>query len=115
MSDFGPAIFASNVYNGCILVLEIQPVVLGQVVEEYVEDSAGIDRPWQGELCQFFTRADVARLCLQRIDLPRNLSFIRLLEPAAGQGAFILPLIQRLVRNHLKLGKPPEALADNIR
>lgn len=84
-------------------------------MEGYVSESAGVDRPWQGELCQFFTRADIARLCLQRIDLPRNLLSIRLLEPAAGQGAFILPLIPRLIRHHLKLRKPPEALADNIR
>lgn len=84
-------------------------------MEEYVAQSAGADRPWQGELCQFFTRADIARLCLRRLDLPRNLSSIRLLEPAAGQGAFILPLIPRLVRHHLKRGGPLDALASNIR
>ncbi|MEY9136473.1 adenine-specific DNA-methyltransferase [Bradyrhizobium diazoefficiens] len=84
-------------------------------MEGYVAESAGVDRPWQGDLCQFFTRADIARLCLQRLDLPRNLSSIRLLEPAAGQGAFILPLIPRLVRHNRKLRQPAEALADNIR
>ena len=56
-------------------------------------------RPWQADLCQFFTRRDVAELCLQHIVFPKNILSIRLLEPAAGQGAFFLPLLPRLVRS----------------
>src|SRR6185437_11167517 len=55
-------------------------------------------RPWQGDLCQFFTREQVARFCLRQVALPQNLLSLRLLEPAAGQGAFLLPLIPKLVR-----------------
>jgi hypothetical protein len=57
------------------------------------------ERPWQADLCQFFTRETVAELCLGYIKLPDNLLTIRLLEPAAGQGAFFLPLLGRLVRS----------------
>lgn len=57
-----------------------------------------IDRPWQGDLCQFFTRDVVARFCLQQLSFPRNSLSIRLLEPAAGHGAFFLPLIPKLIR-----------------
>ena len=54
-------------------------------------------RPWQGDLCQFFTRDRVARYCLQQLALPQRLLDIKLLEPAAGHGAFFLPLIPKLV------------------
>lgn len=57
-----------------------------------------VERPWQGDLCQFFTREQVARFCLRQVTLPQNLLSIRLLEPAAGHGAFLLPLISRLVK-----------------
>jgi hypothetical protein len=53
--------------------------------------------PWQGGLCQFFTRDSVARYCLDQFTLPANLLSIKLLEPAAGHGAFFLPLIPKLV------------------
>jgi len=53
-------------------------------------------RVWQRDLCQFFTRAEVARYCLQQLTLPANILTIKLLEPAAGHGAFFLPLIPRL-------------------
>jgi adenine-specific DNA-methyltransferase len=56
-------------------------------------------RPWQADLCQFFTRENVAELCLRHVTFPRNLLSMRLLEPAAGQGAFFLPLFARLVRS----------------
>jgi adenine-specific DNA-methyltransferase len=52
---------------------------------------------WQGDLCQFFTRRNVARYCLDQLTLPANLLAIKLLEPAAGHGAFFLPLIPKLV------------------
>jgi len=55
------------------------------------------ERPWQGELCQFFTRNKIVRRCLREIEFPKNLLSLRLLEPAAGQGAFILPLVPKLV------------------
>src|SRR4051794_14487983 len=84
-------------------------------MEGYVAEKAGDDRPWQGKLCQFFTRADVARVCMQQLDFPRDLLSIRLLEPAAGQGAFILPLLPRLVRRCLKSGESLETLVPCIR
>jgi adenine-specific DNA-methyltransferase len=67
-------------------------------MEGYFVDRTAANRPWQGDLCQYFTREEVARICLQRLSLPRDLLLLRLLEPAAGHGAFILPLIPRLVR-----------------
>lgn len=57
------------------------------------------ERPWQADLCQFFTRENIAELCLGHVTLPKNLLSMRLLEPAAGQGAFFLPLLGRLVRS----------------
>src|SRR5215831_4402214 len=56
-------------------------------------------RPWQADLCQFFTRENVAELCLRHITFPKNVLSMRLLEPAAGQGAFFLPLLGRLIRS----------------
>lgn len=56
------------------------------------------ERPWQGDLCQFFTREQVARFCLRQVALPKNILSIKLLEPAAGHGAFLLPLIPKLVK-----------------
>jgi adenine-specific DNA-methyltransferase len=56
-------------------------------------------RPWQADLCQFFTRENVAELCLRHVTFPKNLLSMRLLEPAAGQGAFFLPLVARLIRS----------------
>src|SRR5260370_24006525 len=67
-------------------------------MEGYFVDRAATDRPWQGDLCQYFTREEVARICLRQLSLPRDLLSLRLLEPAAGHGAFIIPLIPRLVR-----------------
>lgn len=55
------------------------------------------ERPWQADLCQFFTRDKVAELCLRHVAFPENPLTMRLLEPAAGQGAFFLPLLPRLV------------------
>jgi adenine-specific DNA-methyltransferase len=57
------------------------------------------ERPWQADLCQFFTRDKVAELCLRQVAFPKNLLSMKLLEPAAGQGAFFLPLVPRLVRS----------------
>lgn len=55
-------------------------------------------RPWQADLCQFFTREKIAGLCLRQVGFPKNPLSTRLLDPAAGQGAFFLPLLERLVR-----------------
>jgi adenine-specific DNA-methyltransferase len=63
-----------------------------------VQRSEIIEPGWQRRLCQFFTRDAIARFCLDRLTLPNDLLKVRLLEPAAGRGAFILPLIPRLVR-----------------
>jgi hypothetical protein len=79
-------------------------------MDGYVGEKAVVERPWQGDLCQFFTREEVARACLRQLDLPRNLLGLRLLEPAAGHGAFLLPLIPRLARSCLSQGLKPDAL-----
>jgi adenine-specific DNA-methyltransferase len=84
-------------------------------MEGHYIDSVTIDRPWQGDLCQFFTREEVARFCLRQLRLPRNLLSIRVLEPAAGHGAFILPLIPRLVRACETQHVPHSALRPTIR
>ncbi len=57
------------------------------------------ERPWQADFCQFFTRKEIAELCLGHVVFPKNLLSTRLLEPAAGQGAFFLPLLPSLVRS----------------
>jgi hypothetical protein len=75
----------------------------------------GVERPWQGSLCQFFTRDQVARSCLAQIQLPTNLLAIRLLEPAAGEGAFVIPLIRPLVQACRRQRKPLSALSAAIR
>ena len=59
-----------------------------------VRDNA--EQPWQGDLCQFFTRETVSRYCLQQLTLPANVLSLRLLKPAAGHGAFFVPLISKL-------------------
>jgi adenine-specific DNA-methyltransferase len=68
-------------------------------MEGRVDLPPDIGRPWQADLCQFFTRENVAELCLRHITFPKNLLLMRLLEPAAGRGAFFLPLVARLVRS----------------
>lgn len=84
-------------------------------MEGYVVEKAVVERPWQGDLCQFFTREEVARVCVGELTLPRNLLELRLLEPAAGHGAFILPLIPRLVRSCLSQSLSPVSLVPVIR
>jgi adenine-specific DNA-methyltransferase len=73
------------------------------------------ERPWQADLCQFFTREKVAELCLRHVTLPKNLLAMRLLEPAAGQGAFLLPLLARLVRSCRRQKKSFDVLRPIIR
>jgi adenine-specific DNA-methyltransferase len=70
----------------------------GNSMDGRVDIQTEVERPWQADLCQFFTRDKVAELCLRQIAFPKNLLTMRLLEPAAGQGAFFLPLLPRLVR-----------------
>src|SRR5580658_8986840 len=72
-------------------------------------------RPWQANLCQFFTREKAADLCLRHISFPKDLLSMRLLEPAAGQGAFFLPLLARLVRSCQQQKKNFEVLRPIIR
>ena len=72
-------------------------------------------RPWQADLCQFFTRENVAELCLAHVTFPRNLLSMRLLEPAAAQGAFFLPLLSRLVRACRRQKKSFDVLRPIIR
>ena len=73
------------------------------------------ERPWQADLCQFFTRKKVAELCLEHVVFPKNLLSTRLLEPAAGQGAFFLPLLPRLVRSCQRQQKSFDVLRPIIR
>jgi hypothetical protein len=72
-------------------------------------------RPWQGDLCQFFTRDAVARYCLQQLSWPSNLLGMKVLEPAAGHGAFFLPLVPKLVSACLEQRQPYDALRKVIR
>ena len=65
-------------------------------MEGRVDSPLDDGRPWQADLCQFFTREKVAELCLRHITFPKNLLSMRLLEPAAGQGA-VLPAVARAV------------------
>lgn len=67
-------------------------------MEGRIDVRAEAQRPWQADLCQFFTRNKVAELCLRQIEFPKNFLTMRLLEPAAGQGAFFLPLLPSLVQ-----------------
>jgi adenine-specific DNA-methyltransferase len=73
-----------------------------------------VERPWQADLCQYFTRGSVAELCLRHVAFPENILTIRLLEPAAGQGAFFLPLLPRLVEACHAQGKKFDTLGPVI-
>jgi adenine-specific DNA-methyltransferase len=84
-------------------------------MEGRVDIPLDTERPWQADLCQFFTREKVAELCLRHVTLPKNLLAMRLLEPAAGQGAFLLPLLARLVRSCRRQKKSFDALRPIIR
>jgi adenine-specific DNA-methyltransferase len=64
---------------------------------------------------QFFTRENVAELCLRHVTFPKNLLSMRLLDPAAGQGAFFLPLLARLVRSCRRQKKSFDVLRPIIR
>ncbi len=65
-------------------------------MEGRADGHAWPERPWQADLCQFFTRDKVAELCLRHVAFPKDLLSMRLLEPAAGEGAFLLPVLSRL-------------------
>jgi hypothetical protein len=84
-------------------------------MEGRVDISLDTDRPWQADLCQFFTRENVAKLCLQHVTFPKDILSVRLLEPAAGQGAFFLPLLPRLVRSCRRQEKSFDVLQPIIR
>jgi hypothetical protein len=74
-----------------------------------------VERPWQSDLCQFFTRDKVAELCLRHVSFPDDLLTLRLLEPAAGHGAFLMPLIPRLVEGCRQKRAPFHKLSQTIR
>lgn len=84
-------------------------------MEGRVDSDVATDQSWQAGLCQFFTRDKVATLCLRHVSFPKNLLELRLLEPAAGQGAFILPLLGRLVQACRAQGKSYDQLRPVIR
>ena len=84
-------------------------------MEERVDISLDTGRPWQADLCQFFTREKVAELCLRHVNFPKNLLSMRLLEPAAGHGAFFLPLLAPLVRSCRRQKRSFDVLRQIIR
>jgi adenine-specific DNA-methyltransferase len=84
-------------------------------MEGRVDISVDAGRPWQADLCQFFTRENVAELCLRHVTFPKNLLSMKLLEPAAGRGAFFLPLVARLVRSCRRKGESFDVLRPIIR
>lgn len=84
-------------------------------MEGVVALESGSSCLWQGELCQFFTRDRVARYCLQQLSLPADLLEMKLLEPAAGHGAFFLPLVPKLVNACRTQKRPYDALRKVIR
>src|SRR5690348_18237491 len=84
-------------------------------MEGQVNVPLDVERPWQADLCQFFTRDKVAELCLAQIAFPKNLLSMKFLEPAAGQGAFFLPLLPRLVRSCRRQRKSFDVLLPLIR
>lgn len=63
-------------------------------------------RPKRRQLGQFMTPAVLAERIVSRLQLSR---FSRVLEPSFGDGAFLVPLIRRLMRLHE--GTPAERLA----
>src|SRR5271167_1096138 len=84
-------------------------------MEGRIDISPDTGRPWQADLCQFFTRENVAELRLRHVTFPKNLLSLRLLEPAAGQGAFFLPLVARLVRSCRRQEESFDVLRPTIR
>ncbi len=68
--------------------------------------------------CGVYTRSDVVRRILDAVgwSSSADLSQARLLEPAAGDGAFVVEASTRLVAAHLERGMPvrAEKLADKI-
>lgn len=78
-----------------------------------VSDKA--ERPWQGDMCQFFTRESVSRYCLRQLTLPANMLSLRLLEPAAGHGAFLVPLIPKLAKACRAQKRPYATLSRCVR
>lgn len=78
-------------------------------------DEPDVVSGWQGKLCQFFTRDEIARYCLGQLSFPPTLLNMRLLEPAAGRGAFILPLIERLAKTGSAKRNTHEQLHEMIR
>jgi adenine-specific DNA-methyltransferase len=87
----------------------------GKSMEGRVDPGVTPERPWQVDLCQFFTRDKVAEFCLEQFGFPKNLLSIKLLEPAAGHGAFFLPLVPRLVRACRTQKRSYDALRPTIR
>ena len=49
-------------------------------MEGKVEARLEAERPWQADLCQFFTRDKVVELCLRHVAFPENLLTMRLLQ-----------------------------------
>ena len=58
---------------------------------------------------------EIAKICLRHVCFSKDLLSMRLLEPAAGQGAFFLPLLSRLVRSCRRQKKRFDVLRPIIR
>lgn len=69
------------------------------------------------ELGEVFTRRWVVELILDLVGYTdsRDLSELTAVEPACGEGAFLGPIIDRLIASCLKYGRSPDDLADALR
>lgn len=70
-----------------------------------------------GEHGEVFTRRWVVDLILDLVGYTadRDLTRLRALEPACGTGAFLAPMIERLIASAARRDRPPSDLADCIR
>ncbi|MFN2503544.1 MAG: Eco57I restriction-modification methylase domain-containing protein [Acidimicrobiales bacterium] len=69
------------------------------------------------ELGEVFTRRWVVELILDLVGYTddRDLAALKVLEPACGEGAFLGPIIDRLIASCVKHGRRPPQLADALR
>ena len=66
-------------------------------------------RPAKRQLGQFITPAPLAEQLLDEVELRPELT---ILEPSFGDGAFVLPVLRRLIEQHA--GSPAERLAQSL-
>ena len=99
---------------GATSLAELESFPAERSVSEETEAAQAISRIHAH--CAVFTRAEVARAVLDFLDWrsDRDLAGLRLLEPACGEGAFLLPAIERLVLSAKAFGRPLEGLGEQI-